>query len=739
MTRLELVVLGAPRLLVDGATAPVTGRPLVALARLVLARAPISGERLRDDVWPNDSGTLGNVQVTLSRLRSTIGSATITRTGAGYGVSGVTVDAQRFEESLALARSTAIGNESRLDEYGHALAMWAGPAFEGVRAGLWFEAEAQRLNDLRETVIDERFDLMLTMGLERDTVDGLRAAVAVAPAREPRATLLMLALYRCGLQRESLQVYERLRQELREHYGLRPGPTISELERRILQHDPTLLKVVSTEQVQGSPEVEANLRAAEALLRTGSLADAGRLLETAAGGLGSIGDRTLAARVDVARARVMMMTGEGDPAPLLEGARTLARQRRNGPLLAATAFAAFGAGLPTSIDDALVSFLEPLALLPPTAPEAVDLLCCAAAAITFGTASETADRLLQEAQRVHAGQQSARSDAALRVASALHSAVRGASVDEMAAEANGVWAAALATGDAVITVIAAQALLRSAYHRGEINTVEAILPDLAQASRVAALPFGVVRVALCATTNAIARGELHRAADLLDEEVRLCARLRTAAGPAAIRIHRLLLLREQDRLGDMLGPAGAAANGRGVPSIWDAVMALAGDELAAERLADIADEIARDDTLDNFAALSADIAADRGDRRLAAWCLPHLDDAGDGTVMVGIGTGVLGFAHHFAGQALLALGELKAATARLSLASALASERGATLWWAHSQVALARVFVESDAADGAAATVERVRSTGLQFQSPRLARLMGEVRGRPRRAGSSNR
>ncbi|MFM7686749.1 MAG: hypothetical protein ACKPDI_12615, partial [Actinomycetota bacterium] len=157
------------------------------------------------------------------------------------------------------------------------------------------------------------------------------------------------------------------------------------------------------------------------------------------------------------------------------------------------------------------------------------------------------------------------------------------------------------------------------------------------------------------------------------------------------------------------------------------------------RLADIADQIARDDTLDNFAALSADIAADRGDRRLAAWCLPHLDDAGDGTVMVGIGTGVLGFAHHFAGQALLALGELKAATARLSLASALASERGATLWWAHSQVALARVFVESDAADGAAATVERVRSTGLQFQSPRLARLMGEVRGRPRRAGSSNR
>jgi len=728
VTSLELAVLGPPRLLVDGVPSALTGRPLIALARLALARAPISAERLRDDVWPNDTGTLGNVQVTLSRLRTVIGGARIARSGAGYNVVGVLTDAQRFEESLLIARSQDAGHEARLDHYDTALALWTGPAFEGVRAGLWFDAEARRLDDLRESAVDERYDLMLAMGRERQAVDELRAAVALAPAREPRAALLMLALYRCGLQREALSVFERLRHELREHYGLNPGPTIVELERRILCHDPGLQAEPAESASTRATEVEATLRAAEALLRTGSLDDAGRLLEDAVAVAAGTGDRLLAARVDVARARVLMMTGGGDPAPLLESARTLARQRRNGSLLAATAFAAFGAGLPTSIDDALVSFLEPLPLLPPDASEAVDLLCCAAAAVTFANASDTAIRLLAEAERVHARQQSARSEAALRVANALTTAVRGASTDQIAAEAAQVWDAAVATADPVIIVIAAQSLLRIAYQRGELRVVESVLPELEQASRIAALPFGVMRVALCATTNAIAQGELDRAASLLEEEVALSARLRSSAGPAAIRVHRLLLLLEQDRLAEMLGPARLAARARQAPSIWDAVLALAGDDDAATRLSDVARVIPRDDSFDNFAALAAEVAVERMDTHLARWCLPHLDEIGDGTLIVGIGTGALGFAHHFAGLALSALGDLQGARARLERAGELADRNGAALWWAHSQVALARVLTESGEVSEAVSVLDRVDTTGLPAQSPRLTRLIDEAR-----------
>jgi DNA-binding SARP family transcriptional activator len=727
VTRLDLVVLGQPRLLVDGEPSALSGRPVVALARLALSRVPVGAERPRDDVWPNDTGTLGNVQVTLSRLRSTVGSSTISRTAAGYSVSGVSVDAQQFEDLLAIGRQPHTHSDARLEAYDHALALWTGSAFEGVRAGLWFDAEAHRLDDLRQGAIDERFDLMLAMGRERQALDGLRAALAMAPAREPRAALLMLALYRCGLQREALNVCGQLRQELREQYGLNPGPAIAELERRILQHDPQLQRPTTGAPATDAGEVEATLRAAEALLRTGAATDAARLLEDAAA-RATNDDPLLMARLDVARARALMMAGSGDPAPLLESARAVARQRRDGRLLAATALASFGSGVPLSVDGALVSFLEPLPLLAPNAPEAVELLCCAAAAITFGNASDTADRLLDEAERVHARQQTARSDALVRVARVLHSAVRGESVELIAAESAAVWTAAVATGDPVITVMAAQSLLRPAYHRGDLASVDSVLPDLQQASRVAALPFGTVRVALCNTTNAIARGELHRAATLLDEEIALCVRLRTAAGPAAIRLHQLLLLLEHDRLGDMLAPAGAGSKSRGGPSSWDAVLALAGDDDAATRLSAIADAVPRDDSFDTFVALAAEVAEHRGDARLAQWCLPHLDALGDGTAMLGIGTCVLGFAHHFAGLAHLALGELPRARARLERASALAGHRGASLWWAHSQVALARVLAMEGRRQEAAAVLKQVRRTDLTAQSARLARLFREAR-----------
>lgn len=730
MPSLELLVLGAPQLSVNGVPSPLSGRPLIALARMALSRTALSAERLRDDVWPDDSGTLGNVQVTLSRLRSTVGRDAVMRSNAGYSAVGISVDSSRFEASLAAARRTGLHAEARLDEYEVGLGMWTGSAFEGVRGGPWFDAEARRLDDLRESAIDEQCEMLLELGRTRQAIDILRTAVASTPAREPRAALLMLALYRAGLQREALNVFDTIRHELRENYGLIPSPAIVDLEHRILQHDPTLAASASARPISEVSEVEANLRAAEALIRSGATADASRLLDAAAERALSTGDPVLAAQVDVARARALMMTGTGDAAPLLDGARTLARQRRNGELLAAVAFATFGAGLPISVDDALVSFLEPLALLPPDAPAAVDLLCCAAASVTFANGSDTAGRLLDEAERVHARQQSARSDAALRVTRSLYSAVQGASAQQLADEAADVWATALTTGDPAIIVIAAQSLLRCAYERGDLDTVDAVLPHLEQASRIACLPFGLVRAALCATTNAIARGQLHSASVLLDHEVRLAERLRTAAGPAVIRIHRLLLMLEQDRLADMLPAARAAAASRHGASSWNAVLALAGDDESARQLLDVADEVPRNDAFDSFVALAAEVACRRGDRELARWCLTRLDALGDGTIVVGIGSCALGYAHHYAGLALTAIGDTAAARTRLEHAVRLAADNGAHLWWAHSAVALAAVLADAGEQAQAGSLLALVDDTQLPAKSARLRRLVQRSTGR---------
>ena len=50
----------------------------------------------------------------------------------------------------------------------------------------------------------------------------------------------MLALYRSGRQAEALSVFQAGRTRFAEELGLEPGPQLVELQRKILDHDPTL-------------------------------------------------------------------------------------------------------------------------------------------------------------------------------------------------------------------------------------------------------------------------------------------------------------------------------------------------------------------------------------------------------------------------------------------------------------------------------------------------------------------
>ena len=50
----------------------------------------------------------------------------------------------------------------------------------------------------------------------------------------------MTALYRCGRQVEALEVYADTRRVLTEELGLEPSATLNELQRAILEHDPSL-------------------------------------------------------------------------------------------------------------------------------------------------------------------------------------------------------------------------------------------------------------------------------------------------------------------------------------------------------------------------------------------------------------------------------------------------------------------------------------------------------------------
>ncbi len=86
-----------------------------------------------------------------------------------------------------------------------------------------------------------------------------------------------------------------------------------------------------------------------------------------------------------------------------------------------------------------------------------------------------------------------------------------------------------------------------------------------------------------------------------------------------------------------------------------------------------------DDTFPLFVALAAEVAARDGHPELGAWCADRLDEMGDLTVTIGLGTIVMGFAAHFAGFAHAATGNVKEAVARFDRARSLALDSGADL------------------------------------------------------------
>jgi len=222
--------------------------------RAVLARLAIAGgetvpvDRIVDDLWdgePPPSG-VSNLQSYVSNLRRILREGDhvlIERSGGGYRLEVEAVDlvAQRFESLVAgAAGQPAATRIAALDE---ALALWRGPALVEFADQAWAEAEASRLDELRLSAVEARFQAMLDAGQHAMAVPDLEAAVAEHPLREQRTALLVLALYRSGRQADALRAYERTRAHLAEELGLDPVPELVALADRVLAQDPGLALV----------------------------------------------------------------------------------------------------------------------------------------------------------------------------------------------------------------------------------------------------------------------------------------------------------------------------------------------------------------------------------------------------------------------------------------------------------------------------------------------------------------
>jgi predicted ATPase/DNA-binding SARP family transcriptional activator len=201
---------------------------LAALALSVGAAVPVS--RLVELVWGQQPPRTAEktLQWYVTRLRKTLGSEVLVRSGATYrlDLEVDAVDVARFRRRLDAG------------DIEGALAEWTGAPLAGL--------DAPGLTAIVDGLVEQwlgatEAHLERRVGTDAQAAIGpLTELTASHPFREGFWALLMTALYRVGRQADALAAFHRAREQLVEHLGVEPGPRLRELESAILRQDAVL-------------------------------------------------------------------------------------------------------------------------------------------------------------------------------------------------------------------------------------------------------------------------------------------------------------------------------------------------------------------------------------------------------------------------------------------------------------------------------------------------------------------
>jgi len=225
----------------DGTLAEVPG---ARLRGLLIALALETGHvipkaTLVDWIWgehpPSDAANA--LQRLVSRLRKALPEGSIEGQSGGYRlmVEPDAVDAVRFERLVGQARTDE--DRWRVRLLREAIALWRGAAMQDVDLpeSAAFEAAVTRLEGLRLTATEDRFDAEISLGHGAALVTELTDLVAAHPLRERLVAALMRALAAAGSNAEALLVYQRTRETLAGALGVDPSPELSALHIALLR------------------------------------------------------------------------------------------------------------------------------------------------------------------------------------------------------------------------------------------------------------------------------------------------------------------------------------------------------------------------------------------------------------------------------------------------------------------------------------------------------------------------
>ena len=217
----------------DGPVRITPGKESALLALLLIhVREALAVEQIMEELWgcARPSNARKQVQIHVSRLRKALGAERIVTTPGGYRLQAEDdeVDSRRFEAAAGAGRPS------------EALSEWRGEALADFRYAAFAQAEARRLEELRDLARAELVDEALAQGDANTVIPELEAEIERNPLHERPRGQLMRALYLAGRQADALDAYRAARATLERELGVEPSPDLRRLEHAILNHDPSL-------------------------------------------------------------------------------------------------------------------------------------------------------------------------------------------------------------------------------------------------------------------------------------------------------------------------------------------------------------------------------------------------------------------------------------------------------------------------------------------------------------------
>jgi DNA-binding SARP family transcriptional activator/tetratricopeptide (TPR) repeat protein len=272
---LRIEVLGPVRVWRDETMVdlgPLQQRVVLAVLALQAGR-PVGRQQVINAVWgetpPRNAVNL--VQRHVSGLRRALQpdrpgrtpSGLLSWTDAGYllALPPGCLDLDEFEREVAHARTAqATGHLREAAQALHsALGLWRGRVCDGLSSP-FLDAQADRLDESRISVLEERIRLDLAIGDHGDLIAELRELIVDHPLRERLHGLLMLALYRAGRQADALAAFRDARRRLREELGIEPAAPLQRLHQQILAADPQLTAATAAEATTDASPVAGRRR-----------------------------------------------------------------------------------------------------------------------------------------------------------------------------------------------------------------------------------------------------------------------------------------------------------------------------------------------------------------------------------------------------------------------------------------------------------------------------------------------